>query len=410
MRKDYLTIEQRQEYLKELNKEQIQTIEEYKRLRFNSQVLTKVNQRGSEWQLQRELIYQDFDRHHPLSSPYVCNCGKHVKYLYVCKSASSGVIKNFGVKHLEDEAGIPKKIIMQVNQLHHRIDRGLDIILTFYHKGKRFPIKNYLLARKNLWLNAKNFNRNRLRYMIAFSKVNLPLYPDEENKLKALAEIYYNQQKLVQIIAQKKIKHRQLKKQKWQEKIREKQKLKEERLRQKEKQRKERLRVANLLQNLSSETILQNKILKLPAPIINSTSIISNKMLEEFTGSAGFQRLKEKMRLCFAKVIRFHVRDVDKYNLNVQDLSQRLAVYCIFNLGNFKRGKLINNYQQAAQVADKLLKNNSELRNTIDTFKTNQPEKIMERQIIRCYKILYAQIGVIGKNSEGHPIALNQIE
>ena len=367
--REYLTIEQRSAYFKELSLKQQRVLEEYKRLQFNSRVLTEINQTGTEWQLIEELIYLEYDIHNQLTSPYICNCGKHVKYLYVCKSASSGEIKNFGSKHLKDEAKIPQNIIHQVNKLHHKIDRGLDIILYYFHQGKRFPKKNYELALRHAWLNADNFNRNQLRYMIAFKKVNLPLYAMEEQKLTQLAEEYNLTSKTLKKAAEAKQIHRKKKKEFWKQK------------------------------RLEKKRIAKQRIQK-----AKEHNHMLTPMYAEVVGSKDFSRLKEKMRLCFAKVIRFRVREANLYKLDVMDLTQRLAIYSIFNLGCFDRGDIINNYQEAYKVALELLNKNVEL------YKQIENSSVIKDEIMRCYKILYGGLKVIGKNENGHPIALNQVE
>lgn len=141
----YLTQEQRRQYFVGLNKKQKETLEKYKKYRFNSELLTEFNQDGVDWKFQYAEIDEKFNIHNPQDSYLTCECGRHVKYLYICE-ASNDEKKGFGCNHLEQEAGIPHRVVAQVNKLEHDIDRGTDEILSLYYDGYRFPRDMYEYA------------------------------------------------------------------------------------------------------------------------------------------------------------------------------------------------------------------------------------------------------------------------
>lgn len=66
---EYLTKEQRKKYLAELNQDQREVLNKYKKYKVNSGLLTQVNQDGVFWQLQEELVNESYDFHNPKESP-----------------------------------------------------------------------------------------------------------------------------------------------------------------------------------------------------------------------------------------------------------------------------------------------------------------------------------------------------
>ena len=195
MAEEYLTKEQRKKYLAELNQEQREVLNKYKKYKINSGLLTQVNQDGVFWQLQEELVNENYDFHNPKESPLVCSCGKHVKYLYICKASDSDQIKKFGRNHLQQEAGIPAKVITQVNKLHHEIDRGTDIIISQYHEGTRFPQEDYQTAMEHDLLN--DLDSKKKSMFQEFEEVNLPLYFDDAEILQNTVERYEAEQRWI---------------------------------------------------------------------------------------------------------------------------------------------------------------------------------------------------------------------
>lgn len=186
IKKQYLTSSQRKEYLAELTQDQRNVLDKYKRYKFNSHLLTDINQAGTNWKLLEEEVCKDYDFHHQNLSPLVCECGKHVKYLYICQAQDTKQIKKFGRNHLAQEAGIPANIINQVNKLHHKIDRGTDIILSKYHEGGRFPRNLYNIAQSfNL---IDNLEPREQKLLANFAKVNLPLYDQDMYILEDLTK------------------------------------------------------------------------------------------------------------------------------------------------------------------------------------------------------------------------------
>lgn len=193
MTRDYLNEKTRKEYLKELNTQQRQVIDKYKRYQFNSKLLTEINQAGTKWELIHEDVFSDYDFHNQAASPLICECGKHVKYLYTCKAKDTGAIKKFGKNHLQQEAGIPKEIISQVNKLHHKIDRGMDVLLSKFHSGERFPKDDYELALKYKLLD--KFTKYQKQMLKDFYDADLPLYDRDKEILENLVESQRRQEK-----------------------------------------------------------------------------------------------------------------------------------------------------------------------------------------------------------------------
>lgn len=103
-----------------------------------------------------------------MASPLVCTCGKHVKYLFTCKASDDGHIQKFGKNHLEQEAGIPPKVISQVNKINHTIDRGTDYLLSSYHQGMRFPIDKWNYVQDNEL--TQKINPNKMEMLQEFRK------------------------------------------------------------------------------------------------------------------------------------------------------------------------------------------------------------------------------------------------
>lgn len=187
---EYLTKDQRQKYLSELTEKQRNALEEYKRYRFNSNIMTQINQDGVHWKLEYELINYNFDYTKPQKSYLKCACGRHVKYLYMCKG-NNGEEKGFGINHLQQEAGIPLEVVKQISQLHHTIDRGTDTIISQYHKGMRFPLDEFETAEKYHLL--PSLDPKQINMIRSFKKANLPLYPEDYKLIKDSVDTYKKQ-------------------------------------------------------------------------------------------------------------------------------------------------------------------------------------------------------------------------
>lgn len=184
---EYLTKEERQAYFSELTDVQIDILNKFKKHKLSSEFLTELNQDGVYWKVVGEDVYEEYDQKHPNDSPLTCSCGRHVKYQYHCES-SKGEKKDFGGAHLAEEAGIPLKVVNQVNKINHTIDRGIDLVLSAYHDGKRFPKELYKKLYK--YRLTDEFTNNELEFLKAFQEANLPIYSSDYKKLKECCDDY----------------------------------------------------------------------------------------------------------------------------------------------------------------------------------------------------------------------------
>lgn len=380
--REFLTIEQLKKLEKNLTPEQRKVLAEYKKFRFNSSILTEINQNGSQWLLFKEKIYPFYDRKHPNNSPLVCCCGKHVKILYLCKSADGKEIKGFGSKHIKDEAMVPSIVIKQVNKLHHKIDRGTDQILTKVADGEKFPLMNYQFAEKHHLLNC--INPVRLKYVQAFKKVDLPIYDEYEYTLKFAINEYLEQRsinfeesKYIQVIKPIFALHLP---DGWYKRQTE---IEHERAVQKAKEERERLKTERF----------ERKRRQAEFAIDNNGTFITH------------------LRDIYLKIFKYQFEEAKAEGLGLskydeENLPEPLAIYCIFNSGNFKHGEVIRNYKQAITEAKSILQEREDLSELIECQEKENTDKYMERLIRQVFVTLYARLKIIGKNEDGHPTAM----
>lgn len=311
---EYLTKEKRASYLAELNQAQRNVLKKYKKYKVNSSLLTQVNQDGVFWKLQKELVNEDYDLHNPKASPLVCSCGKHVKYLYICKASDSDQIKKFGRNHLQQEAGIPAKVITQVNKLHHEIDRGTDIIISQYHEGTRFPQEDYQTAMEHDLLN--DLDSKKKSMFQEFEEVNLPLYFEDAEILQDAVERYEAEQRW--IAYQKKMKEE------------EEQRQREEKEREEEEKRQQAFQAE------------QERI----------------------------EREQQEMRFkgiydTWQKVFRDNKDLIRKYSLHYFHV--KLTCYIMFNEGKFDKGTVIHLPSETKQLAFDFLDKNPDIEDELDS-------------------------------------------
>jgi hypothetical protein len=178
----HLSSAERKILLNKLTDAQRDTLEEHRRFRVNSMLLTQFNETGTEWMFIEKQIDPTFDIHFPNESRLHCSCGRGVKYLYVCKSKENNIIQSFGINHLEQEAGISKSIIKEIKSKEHQIDRGLDEILNSVKLGNSFPNVEYEFLKERGYIETI-FSDLKLEYLSAFKKVDLPIYEDDMAKL-----------------------------------------------------------------------------------------------------------------------------------------------------------------------------------------------------------------------------------
>ena len=333
---EYLTKEQRKKYLAELNQDQREVLNKYKKYKVNSGLLTQVNQDGVFWQLQEELVNESYDFHNPKESPLICSCGKHVKYLYVCKASDSDQIKKFGRNHLQQEAGIPAKVITQVNKLHHKIDRGTDIIISQYHEGTRFPHEDYQTAMEHNLLD--DLDDKKQAMFQEFEEVNLPLYFEDAEILQDAVERYEAEQRW--IAYQKKMKEE------------------EEQRQREEKEREEEEEEEKRQQALREEAEqLRRKQRELQLKGLNDT---------------------------WQKVFEGNEDLIPMYSLKYFHI--KLTCYIMFNEGKFERGSVIRLPSEIKQVAFDFLDENPDIENELDS---QDPHLIKKLAFAKDSKLLF---------------------
>lgn len=328
----YLTDEKRKKYLAELNEKQKQTLEEFKRYRFNSNILTKINQEGVHWRLEYELINYSFDFHQPQNSYLKCDCGRPVKYLYMCRG-DNGEEKGFGINHLQQEAGIPLEVIRQINKIHHEIDRGTDTIISLYHEGVRFPVDDYTLAKEKHLLPTLDPKQNAM--FENFKKVNLPLYYDDYQIIADSVKTYHEQEQVKRECEEQR-KREEREKQAHDEWIayqEQQRKLAEQRRQKAEQERKEREKEFERQMKLAEEE--RKKKYQKQVQLLKD---IDANWKRVFTGCEYI--IKEN----FFKYYHF-----------------RIACYIMFNNGQAQVGDIIHTPEETRQLETKFLKENNHI-------------------------------------------------
>lgn len=388
----YLTEKERTSYQKELTQDQLAVINQFKKYKINSALQNQVNQTGSKWQLTEEKINEDYDMHHPLESPLICSCGKHVKYLYVCHATDTGKVQYFGSKHLKDEANIPPRIIKEINQMHHKIDIGLDTILEHYHRGDRFPKDLFANAIKGEVIN-EVFNKNQLEYLKEFQEQNLPIYSEDYDKLKDAYNHYL-------YIKEQEERQKRLEEESARDEV--------------DNDVDISIRLFDPKIDLDRLNSLNNQAYV--NPIYNDgddegQNITSSYDFDFFENdgevdSSYLQTLKE----VYQRVFKYEFKEAAACGLKWRNVVQQLAVYCIYNKGDFERFDQINNLQEAIDIGLEEIENEPYLKDYL--IKVSHRENIVgyfKDQLMKEYKALYLDLNLIGKDAEGHPVALNNV-
>ena len=186
----HLTSKERQIYLALLSPEQRKTLNEYRKYKYNSEVLTEFSQSGGDWKFLEMQINYNYDPSHPQDSTLKCSCGKGVKYLYYCQSNITGEVLGFGSEHLKQEAGISNAVVREILNGQHKIDRGLDEILYWYARGYTFPKLMYEFIQEFAHDSEidEYFKANDLKFLAAFEEQNLPIYNRDYKKLEKLVQ------------------------------------------------------------------------------------------------------------------------------------------------------------------------------------------------------------------------------
>lgn len=186
----HLTAKERQIYLALLSPEQRKTLNEYRKYKYNSEVLTEFSQSGGDWKFLEMQINYNYDPSHPQDSTLKCSCGKGVKYLYYCQSNITDEVLGFGSEHLKQEAGISNAVVREILNGQHRIDRGLDEILYWYARGYTFPKLMYEFIQEfaHDYEVDEYFKAKDLKFLAAFEEQNLPIYNRDYKKLEKLVQ------------------------------------------------------------------------------------------------------------------------------------------------------------------------------------------------------------------------------
>ena len=412
---EYLTDEERKKYLSELTLKQQRALQEYKRYNFNSKIMTDINQEGVYWQLENERIYYDFDIHHPQNSPLQCECGLHVKYLYMCKDSKVRET-GFGQTHLAQEAGIQMKVIRQINKLHHQIDRGTDVILSLYHGGMRFPKEDYQLAQKYNLLSGLDAKKQSM--FEVFNQLDMPLYFEDYQLLDSLTKPKRDEleRKRAEIEREKRarelIKHQaeEERERQRQQKIYEANCQKRER----EELRRNNDLLSGSFQDLMDSFNLQDddNLLQKPKPVKDFDDDLPISQLQEFRNrheqQMGYQfQLKNDIQNTWKRVFAGHEDIIKRTFLNY--MHYKLACYVMFNDGNFHRGSVLRTPKEIKQRMQEILSTNVSVHDAvleddphlIETLACAKDGKILGNALLKAGLIIINnqnQIVYVGNN------------
>ncbi|MGC6769408.1 hypothetical protein [Enterococcus sp. LJL51] len=174
-----LTREQRQQLWQNLTTLQQETLQQFKKYQMQSLFLTENFLKDEEW------LFVDFKENplypHGEEGRLFCRCGRELKYQFLLTSEKTGETLALGSTHFAQHLGIAPHIAQQVQAGIHQLDRGVDLILASVEKGIRFPRRYY-----NLFINRglkKQCSSSFLKRLAAFSKADLPLYEEDNQKL-----------------------------------------------------------------------------------------------------------------------------------------------------------------------------------------------------------------------------------
>lgn len=366
----HLTSKERQIYLALLSPEQRKTLNEYRKYKYNSEVLTEFSQSGGDWKFLEMQINYNYDPSHPQESTLKCSCGKGVKYLYYCQSNITGEVLGFGSEHLKQEAGISNAVVREILNGQHRIDRGLDEILYWYARGYTFPKLMYEFIQEFAYDYEVDeyFKAKDLKFLAAFEEQNLPIYNRDYKKLE----------KLVQDVNSRKSREEYERKLEEEEKLRKEREEKERQEREKRKREEEKRRAEEERKAKLEQAKKEAKIKKLKAKFKyyldeqasweekhqanleeRSNQIDSSKrkqtLRKDFSGLANKRKeVTRRARLLFDKL--FDEETSEMYALDPDDYGLILVLYGILGQGKTKAHESVNIANVAVGFVTRLAK------------------------------------------------------
>lgn len=366
----HLTSKERQIYLALLSPEQRKTLNEYRKYKYNSEVLTEFSQSGGDWKFLEMQINYNYDPSHPQDSTLKCSCGKGVKYLYYCQSNITGEVLGFGSEHLKQEAGISNAVVREILNGQHKIDRGLDEILYWYARGYTFPKLMYKFIQEFAYDYEVDeyFKAKDLKFLAAFEEQNLPIYNRDYKKLE----------KLVQDVNSRKSREEYERKLEEEEKLRKEREEKERQEREKRKLEEEKRRAEEERKAKLEQAKKEAKIKKLKAKFKyyldeqasweekhqanleeRSNQIDSSKrkqtLRKDFSGLANKRKeVTRRARLLFDKL--FDEETSEMYALDPDDYGLILVLYGILGQGKTKAHESVNIANVAVGFVTRLAK------------------------------------------------------
>ncbi len=366
----HLTSKERQIYLALLSPEQRKTLNEYRKYKYNSEVLTEFSQSGGDWKFLEMQINYNYDPSHPQDSTLKCSCGKGVKYLYYCQSNITGEVLGFGSEHLKQEAGISNAVVREILNGQHKIDRGLDEILYWYARGYTFPKLMYEFIQEFAfdYEVEEYFKAKDLKFLAAFEEQNLPIYNRDYKKLE----------KLVQDVNSRKSREEYERKLEEEEKLRKEREEKERQEREKRKREEEKRRVEEERKAKLEQAKKEAKIKKLKAKFKyyldeqasweekhqanleeKANQIDSSKrkqtLRKDFSGLANKRKeVTRRARLLFDKL--FDEETSEMYALDPDDYGLILVLYGILGQGKTKAHESVNIANVAVGFVTRLAK------------------------------------------------------
>lgn len=366
----HLTSKERQIYLALLSPEQRKTLNEYRKYKYNSEVLTEFSQSGGDWKFLEMQINYNYDPSHPQESTLKCSCGKGVKYLYYCQSNITGEVLGFGSEHLKQEAGISNAVVREILNGQHKIDRGLDEILYWYARGYTFPKLMYEFVQEFAYDCEVDeyFKAKDLKFLAAFEEQNLPIYNRDYKKLE----------KLVQDVNSRKSREEYERKLEEEEKLRKEREEKERQEREKRKREEEKRRAEEERKAKLEQAKKEAKIKKLKVKFKyyldeqasweekhqadleeRSNQIDSSKrkqtLRKDFSGLANKRKeVTRRARLLFDKL--FDEETSEMYALDPDDYGLILVLYGILGQGKTKAHESVNIANVAVGFVTRLAK------------------------------------------------------
>ncbi|WP_179129850.1 hypothetical protein [Ligilactobacillus salivarius] len=366
----HLTSKERQIYLALLSPEQRKTLNEYRKYKYNSEVLTEFSQSGGDWKFLEMQINYNYDPSHPQDSTLKCSCGKGVKYLYYCQSNITGEVLGFGSEHLKQEAGISNAVVREILNGQHRIDRGLDEILYWYARGYTFPKLMYEFVQEfaHDYEVDEYFKAKDLKFLAAFEEQNLPIYNRDYKKLEKLVQDV-NSRKSCEEYERKLEEEEKLRKEREEKERQERERRKLE----EEKRRAEEERKAKLEQAKKEAEIkrLKEKFKyyldeqanwkeKHQAKLEEKANQISSSkrkqtLSKDFSGLSNKRKeVTRRARLLFDKLFDEEISEM--YTLDPDDYGLILVLYGILGQGKTKANESVNIANVAVGFVERLAK------------------------------------------------------